>query len=65
MQKQKKNPNTSLYAVCCFIDLLKKEKVYSYKSLKKYDEYNFPPTPLKRESSLQPLKMIIAATEVL
>lgn len=47
MQKQKKNPNTSLYAVCCFIDLLKKEKVYSYKSLKKYDEYNFPQLPSK------------------
>lgn len=48
MQKQKKNPNTSLYAVCCFIDLLKKkEKVYSYKSLKKYDEYSFPQLPSK------------------
>lgn len=33
-QKQKENPNTSLYAVCCLIDLFQKEKVSNYKSLK-------------------------------
>lgn len=63
MQKAKEKPKTSLYAVCCLIDLFKKkEKVYSYKSLKKYDEYNSPNLPSK---SLQPFEMTIAATEVL
>lgn len=47
--KAKEKPNASLYAVCCLIDLFKKkkEKVYSYKSLKEYDEYDPPNLPSK------------------
>lgn len=33
--KAKENPNTSLYAVCCLIDLFETEKIYNYKSLKR------------------------------
>lgn len=46
----KENPNTSLYAVCCLIDLFKKEKIYDYKSLKR-NMTSPPSTPQKRIQS--------------
>lgn len=60
MQKQKKkeNPNTSLYAVCCLIDLFKKkkrEKVYYYKSLKR-NMMNTIPCLYSPRKRIQPLK---------
>lgn len=54
MQKQKKteNPNTSLYAVCCLIDLFKTEKIYNYKSLKRAMMKTIPlNSPQKRTES--------------
>lgn len=34
-QKRKKKPQHLTYAVCCLIDLFKKEKIYNSKSLKR------------------------------